>query len=76
MNIKKAVVSNYWDKSLKEIADAPVDVLHGVSVEDARKLCDTFKVRTVRDLAQLRELANLQFTRWAHAIVTLSEVEE
>lgn len=76
MNINKSVVRGYRDKSLKEIASAPVDALQGVSAEDARKLFDTFKVRTVRDLAELRELANLRFARWAHAIVTLAETEE
>jgi hypothetical protein len=76
MNINKSVVRGYQDRSLKEIANAPVEVLQGVSAEDARKLYESFRVRTVRDLAELRELANLRFARWAHAIVTLSDAEE
>jgi hypothetical protein len=76
MNINRSVIKAYRDKSLKDIADAPVEALAGVSPEDARKLHETFKVRTVRDLAKLRDLANLRFVKWAHAIVTLAETEE
>ena len=76
MNINRSVTKAYRDKTLKEIAEAPVEALAGVSPEDARKLHETFKVRKVRDLAELRELANLRFVKWAHAIVTLAETEE
>ena len=76
MNINRSVTKAYRDKSLKEIAEAPVEALAGVSAEDARKLHETFNVRKVRDLAELRDLANLRFVRWAHAIVTLAETEE
>jgi hypothetical protein len=53
MNINKAVDKAYESKSLKEIADAPVSALQGVSEGDAQLLEQAFKVRTVRDLAGL-----------------------
>ena len=60
-----------WEtKPLKEIPDAPVAVLQGLSENDAKLLQEAFHVQTVRDLA------NLKFVKWAQAIVTLAETEE
>lgn len=70
MNINKAVVKAYETKSLKEIADAPVDALQGVSAGDAEHLKAAFNVKTVRDLAKLK------YVKWAQAIVDLAETEE
>lgn len=67
MNIDKAVDAAYQNKSLKELADAPVDALQGVSAKDGQLLKEAFNVKTVRDLA------NLKYVRWAQAIVHLSE---
>lgn len=69
MNINKAVDKAYESKSLKEIADAPVSALQGVSEGDAQLLEQAFKVRTVRDLA------GLKYVKWAQAIVALAETE-
>ncbi len=69
MNINKAVDKAYEGKSLKEIADAPVSALQGVSESDAQLLLEAFKVKTVRDLAKLKYVA------WAQAITTLADVE-
>ncbi len=69
MNIDKALDKAYEKKSLKEIADAPVDALEGVSEGDAELLKKAFNVKTIRDLA------NLKYVKWAQAIVTLSETE-
>ncbi len=70
MNLNKALDKAYEGKSLKELADAPVDALAGVSENDAKLLLEAFKVKTVRDLA------NLKYVKWAQAIVTLADAEQ
>lgn len=70
MNLNKALDKAYEGKSLKELADAPVDALAGVSENDAKLLLEAFKVKTVRDLA------NLKYVKWAQAIVTLADTEQ
>ncbi|WP_411824589.1 hypothetical protein [Leptospira sp. 'Mane'] len=70
MNINKAVDKAYEKKTLKEIADAPVDALSGVSEGDAELLKKAFNVKTVKDLA------NLKYVKWAQAIVALADTEE
>lgn len=70
MNINKAVDKKYESMSLKEIANAPVDALQGVSEGDAKLLAEAFNVKTVKDLA------NLKYVKWAQAIVTLADTEE
>ena len=70
MNLNKALDKAYESKSLKELADAPVDALAGVSENDAKLLKEAFNVKTVRDLA------NLKYVKWAQASVTLSDTEQ
>ncbi|HQV41807.1 MAG: hypothetical protein IT466_04765 [Moraxellaceae bacterium] len=70
MNLNKALDKAYESKSLKELADAPVDALAGVSENDAKLLKEAFNVKTVRDLA------NLKYVKWAQAIVTLADTEQ
>lgn len=70
MNLNKALVKAYEGKSLKELPDAPVDALQGVSENDAKLLKEAFNVKTIRDLA------NLKYAKWAQAIVTLADTEE
>ena len=69
MNIINAVDKAYETKSLKELVNAPVDALKGVSENDAKLLKEAFNVKTVGDLA------NLKYVKWAQAIVTLAETE-
>jgi hypothetical protein len=69
MNIDKAVMKEYESKSLKEIADAPVSAIAGISEGDAELLKKAFGVTTVRDLATLK------YVKWAQAIVTLADTE-
>ncbi|KNY24958.1 hypothetical protein [Pseudobacteroides cellulosolvens] len=69
MNIINAVDKAYETKSLKELVNAPVDALKGVSENDAKLLKDAFNVKTIGDLAQLK------YVKWAQAIVTLAETE-
>ena len=70
MHINNAVDKAYEGKSFKELADAPVAALQGVSEGDAEKLKAAFNVKTIKDLATLK------YVRWAQAIVTLSELKE
>jgi hypothetical protein len=55
--------------SLREMADGPVSRLDGISARQARKLYDSLRIKTVRDLAKNR------YFRVARAIVTLADVE-
>jgi hypothetical protein len=70
MNLNKALVKAYETKSLKELANAPVTAIAGISESDAANLKTAFNVVTVRDLAKLK------YVLWAQAIVTLADTEE
>jgi hypothetical protein len=70
MNINHAVDKAYETKTFKEVANAPVDALEGVSAKDAQLLKEAFNVKTVRDLA------NLKYVKWAQAIVILADTEQ
>lgn len=69
MNINKAVDKAYETKSLKELADAPVVALQGVSAGDAELLAQAFNIKTVRDLGTNK------YFRWAQAVVVLADRE-
>lgn len=70
MNINNAVMKAFETKTLKEIADAPITALEGVTASDAEHLKAAFNVKTIR------ELANLKCVQWARAIVVLADTEE
>jgi len=70
ININKAVDKAYETKSLKEIADAPVDALEGVSAGDAELLAKAFGIKTIRDLGSNK------FFLVAQAIAALAAKEE
>jgi len=70
MNIDTVVDQAYVGKCFKDLADAPVSALRGVSAKDAKALQTAFNVTTVRELAQL------SFVKWANAIVTLADEEQ
>lgn len=70
MNINRAVIKEFEPKKLKEIADAPVYALQGVSEGDADLLLKAFNIKTVRDLA------NLKYVKWAQSIVALADTED
>jgi len=70
LNINKAVDKAYESKTLKEIADSPVDALEGVSAGDAELLAKAFNVKSIRDLG-----TNKYFLT-AQAIVALAGKEE
>ncbi len=70
MNINKFLDKAYEHKSLKELVNAPVDALAGVSENDAKLLQEAFNVKTVADLAALK------YVKWAKAICALADGEE
>ena len=57
----------YENTPLKELADAPVAALQGLSEDDAAKLKDALGIKTIKDLG-----TNKYFL-WAQAIAKLSE---
>ncbi len=69
MNIDHAVDKEYEDKSLTEIAKAPVAALEGVSERQAQLLHEAFGITTVE------QLANNRFFKIAQAITTLAPKE-
>ncbi len=63
-----AKLDKEWEgKGVKEVVDAPVSVLRGVSEEDAELLLKAFGIKTVRDLGTNK------YFRWAQSIVTLAD---
>lgn len=70
MNIDTIVDKEYVDKSFRELAEAPVSALRGLSPKDAKALHAAFGVSTVREFAQLN------FVRWACAISILADEEQ
>lgn len=69
ININRALDKKYEGKSLKELADIPVEGLQGLT-EDHAKHLKKLGIETVRDLADWK------FFRWAQAIVELAKTEE
>jgi hypothetical protein len=66
MNINQCVDKAFEDKSFLELASAPINALQGVSAKDAAMLKKVFNISTIR------ELAELNFVKWATAIVNLA----
>lgn len=61
-------LSREWEgKSAKDLADAPVTAIQGVSEGDAEHLRQAFGIKTVRDLGTNK------FFRWAQAITQLAD---
>jgi hypothetical protein len=70
MNIDTVVDKEYVGKCFRELADAPVSALKGVSANDAKALAKAFNISTVRQLAEL------DFVKWAQAITILADHEQ
>jgi hypothetical protein len=70
MNIDTVVDKEYLGHSFRGLADAPVSALRGISAKDAKALAQAFNVHTVRDLAEL------EYVKWALAITTLAGQEQ
>ena len=70
MNINKVLDKKYETMPLKELKNAPVSAIQGISENDAELLKQAFNVKTVYDLARLK------YVKWAQAICILAEAEE
>lgn len=70
MNIDTIVDKQYVGLSFRALAEAPTTALRGISPKDAKALAQAFNVNSVR------ELANLDFVKWAQAIATLADHEQ
>jgi hypothetical protein len=69
MNINNMVDDQFKDKCFRELAEAPISALRGVSVSDARVFSQAFGVNTIAELAELR------FFKWASAIRIMAAEE-
>ena len=69
MNIDNIVDTAYHGKDFRDLVDAPVSALCGVSAEDAAALKQAFGVTTIG------QFADLKFVKWAVAIKTLATAE-
>jgi hypothetical protein len=70
MNINKYLDKAYEKKSLRELVDAPVEAIAGITEKDGKLLREAFKVKTIGDLAKLK------YVKWAQAICELAKGEE
>jgi hypothetical protein len=70
MNLNFALDKAYENKSFKELVDAPISALEGVSEKDGELLNQAFGIKTIGDMAKLK------FFRWAEAITILAETEQ
>ncbi|RJG14935.1 hypothetical protein [Massilia cavernae] len=69
MNISTIVDAGYAGMCFRDLCNAPVDALRGVSATDAKALHQAFGINTIGDLADLK------FVQWAIAIRTLASEE-
>ena len=60
----------YRDKSWREVVNAPLSAINGVSVEDGKYLKRAFNIDTIQDFAENK------FVRIAQTIVSLALIEE
>jgi hypothetical protein len=69
MNIDSIVNESFHGKCFRELIDAPLTALRGISDKEATALEQAFGVHTVA------ELANLRLVRYARAIKMMAEAE-
>ncbi|HEX2770915.1 MAG TPA: hypothetical protein VHN18_00620 [Micromonosporaceae bacterium] len=65
-DLAKLLDKAYEDKTLKELVDAPVAALAGVSEADAKSLAEAFNIKTIGDLGRNK------YFRTASAVVDLA----
>ena len=70
MNINKVLDKKYEQTPLKELKNAPVSAIQGISENDAELLKQAFNVISIYDLAKLK------YVKWAQAICVLADGEE
>lgn len=68
-DLEKLLIKEYETTPVRELADAPVWALQGVSKKDAERLKKAFYIETIRDLSELKYL------QWASDIVDMAESE-
>jgi hypothetical protein len=69
MNINNVVDNEFSGKCFRDICNAPLSALRGLSAKDAKALHQAFNISTIGDLADLK------FFKWASALKTLAAEE-
>ena len=69
MNISTVVDGEFAGQCFRDLCNAPLSALRGVSAKDAKVLHQAFGINTIG------ELADLKFVKWASAIRTLAAEE-
>jgi hypothetical protein len=69
MNISTIVDGEYAGKCFRDICNAPLSALRGLSGKDAKALHQAFGISTIG------ELADLKFVKWASALKILAAEE-
>jgi hypothetical protein len=69
MNISTVVDAAFADKCFRDICNAPLSAMRGLSTKDAKALQQAFGIHTIG------ELADLKFVKWASAIRILASEE-
>lgn len=69
MNINTVVDNEFAGKCFRDICNAPLSAMRGLSTKDAKALHEAFGITTIGDLAELK------FVKWATAIKTLASEE-
>ena len=69
MNINTVVDTEFAGKCFRDICNAPLSAMRGLSKGDAKALHQAFGITTIGDLAELK------FVKWATAIKTLAAEE-
>jgi hypothetical protein len=69
MNINTIVDAEFTGKCFRDLRNAPLSAMRGLSSKDAEALREAFNISTIGDLAKLK------FVRWASAIDVLAEEE-
>ena len=69
MNINTVVDSEFAGKCFRDICNAPLSAMRGLSKKDAKALHEAFNITTIGDLAELK------FVKWATAIKILAAEE-
>ena len=67
MEINKLLDKAYHDKPLKDLVNAPVQAIYGISEGDAELLKKAFNVKTIGDFAKCK------YVLAAQAITTLAD---
>ncbi|MCS7085878.1 MAG: hypothetical protein RMM53_08155 [Bacteroidia bacterium] len=70
MNMNYALDKAYETKTFKELLDAPIDALQGLTKEHAQILKEKFRIKTIGDMARYK------FFRIAMAIAIAAEFEQ